>query len=55
MSRIQELKRILSLAMQDYRWQDALSVLEKLLKQEENQPAYHNQIGDVLLKMGKQA
>ncbi|MCP4548974.1 MAG: hypothetical protein GY835_21170 [bacterium] len=55
MSRTQELKRILSLAMQDSNWHDALNVLNKLVKQEENQPAYHNQIGDILLKTGKQA
>lgn len=55
MSRIQELKRNLSLALQESSWDDALAVLEKLVSVEESQPAYHNQIGDILLKSGRQA
>lgn len=54
MSRIQELKRNLSLALQESSWDDALAVLEKLVSVEESQPAYHNQIGDILLKSGRQ-
>ncbi|MEZ4395358.1 MAG: tetratricopeptide repeat protein [Candidatus Krumholzibacteriia bacterium] len=55
MSRIQELKRNLSLALQESSWDDALAVLEKLVSVEESQPAYHNQMGDILLKSGRQA
>ncbi|MBM4116772.1 hypothetical protein FJ251_03385, partial [bacterium] len=55
LSRIQELKRNLSLALQESSWDDALAVLEKLVSVEESQPAYHNQIGDILLKSGRQA
>jgi tetratricopeptide (TPR) repeat protein len=54
LSRIQELKRNLSLALQESSWDDALAVLEKLVSVEESQPAYHNQIGDILLKSGRQ-
>jgi tetratricopeptide (TPR) repeat protein len=55
LSRIQELKRNLSLALQESSWDDALAVLEKLVSVEESQPAYHNQMGDILLKSGRQA
>lgn len=53
MSRIQELKRNLSHALQDSSWADALAVLAKLVDLEGSQPAYHNQIGDILLKSGR--
>ena len=53
LSRIQELKRNLSFALQDSSWDDALSVLEKLVELEGSQPAYHNQIGDIFLKSGR--
>ncbi len=55
MSRIQELKRNLSLALQESSWDDALSVLAKLVDMEGSQPAYHNQIGDIYLKSGRQS
>jgi len=53
LSRIQELKRNLSFALQESSWDDALSVLEKLVDLEGSQPAYHNQIGDIFLKSGR--
>jgi tetratricopeptide (TPR) repeat protein len=53
LSRIQELKRNLSLSLQESSWDDALSVLGKLVEMEGSQPAYHNQIGDILLKSGR--
>jgi tetratricopeptide (TPR) repeat protein len=55
LSRIQEYKRNLSLALQGARYEEALAILGKLVSQAENQPAYHNQIGDIYLKTGKQS
>ncbi len=54
LSRIQELKRNLSLSLQESSWDDALAVLGRLVEVEGSQPAYHNQIGDILLKSGRQ-
>ena len=52
MSRIQEMKRQLSLAMQQSDWEEALSILGKMVGQDA-QPAYFNQLGDIYLKTGR--
>ncbi|MBN2171060.1 MAG: tetratricopeptide repeat protein [Candidatus Krumholzibacteriota bacterium] len=52
MSRIQEMKRQLSLAMQQSDWEEALSILGKMVSQDA-QPAYFNQLGDIYLKTGR--
>ncbi len=54
MSRIQELKRHLSIALQHSDWEEALGTLQNLIDLEDSQPAYHNQVGDIFLKMGQQ-
>jgi len=52
LSRIQEMKRQLSLAMQQSDWEEALSILGKMVGQDA-QPAYFNQLGDIYLKTGR--
>ena len=52
MSRAQELKRQLSLALQQSDWQEALGVLQHLVDSQDCQPGYYNQLGDLHLKLG---